>query len=466
MTEQTPDTPTLDLSLSNDPDAKALADKISALPYITQAVLLPDLHIKDGMEAPSSFVTATEGVIAPHLASAALNDGMGLVVTDIDADDVTAEQLDAILVAMNRPAAPTKVSSTKYSWSPEQLDAAMRQGAGPQAKDYGLDDGVLDAVEDRGQATDEPLSEEDIVACMPKFLRRHKFSRSEIGLNFGGNHFLEVQAVDRVVDAETAERFGLAPGKLVVMYHLGPGPLGGNLLNLYAYRRKPPFHRKAGYAFFRWLFQASRGKAFRRLFGGFSDWLVVEEDSGPGRMLATAFHVVKNYGFAYRMGTVRAILDALAEVLNCGQDRAKLLVDISHNILQPERIDGKRLWVSRHNACRPIEGFPGIVAGSNQVPSCITIGPAGCEERLGGYDHGVGILLEKAIAAGEVAPDPRGLTTERVKMIRGTEQVHSRDPQPLLDATVIERAMTALTDANFARPVAYVRPLKTLKHKI
>ena len=451
----------LDLSMSKDGAALALAKKVAADPHILQTVLLPDLHIKGAMEAPSSFVAACKGVIIPHLISSAVNDGMGLISTNIDAKDVTTEQLEALCVAINREAARTKFSTTKYSWSAEQLDKAIRYGAEPLAKDYGLDESFLDAIEDRGRATPEPLKPEDVAQCVPKFLLKSKFTRSEIGINFGGNHFLEIQAVDRIVDEENARKLGLKEGKLVVMYHLGPGPLGGNLLNLYAYRRKPSLHRKLGYAMFRYIFQASRGKAFRKTFGGLNKWLVVEEDSPQGKALATAFHITKNYGFAYRMGTVRAIMDAVGGVLGIEDRAMRLVVDISHNIFQPENFDGERVWVSRHNACRPIEGFPGIISGSNNIPSCITIGPNGCEERIGGYDHGIGILLDKS--ADRLTEDPRSLQAIRFEVPRGADHAITRKPYSLMKANVLEKVVDKLSGADFTRPVAYVRPLATLK---
>ncbi len=451
----------LDLSMTQDQRARVVAGEIAALPYVRQTILLPDLHFKSYMEAPSSFVTATEGVIVPHLASAAINCGMGLVRTDIDADQVAPEQLEAIAVAINREAAPNKFSTTKYSWSVEQHSKAMRCGAEPLLKDYGLDPSFVEAFEDRGRATPEPLKEEDIRRCVPRFLRKNKFARSEIGINFGGNHFLEAQVVDRVVDSEQAARFGLEAGKLAIMYHLGPGPLGGNLANLYAYRIKPSRRRRMGYAVFRYLYQASKGRARRKTFGGLSRWLAIPDESPEGEVLGNVMHVVKNYGYAYRAGTVRAIMDALAEVFGDGASRARLVVDVSHNMLQPEQHDGRRFWVCRHNVCRPIENFPGIVAGNSQVPSCICVGMPECENQVSGYDHGAGTLLKAA--TGQLAEDPRGLQTQLIEVPRGGRQVVGRRPMPVLRADMVEDVMATLEKAEFVRPVAYMRPMMTLK---
>ena len=445
--------------------AEQIADDIAALEYVVESVRLPDLHLKDGMEAPSSLVVATRNAIVPHLVSESINDGMGLISTGFDADDVSPEQLEAILRFVNRAGATSKAASTSYSWTRELLEAACRVGAEPLLEHYGLDPKFLNSIEDRGRATDEPLSYSEFASAVPRLLRNTRLTRGEIGLNFGGNHFLEIQRVDRIVDESEAERMRVRPGELVVMYHLGPGPLGSILSNLYAYRSKPQLHRKVGYALFRNLLHVAKGLHFHRTFARLNDWLAIDADSDQGRALSSVLRVIKNYGFAYRMATIAGIADALQDTLGIGQSSLGLVVDMSHNMLQPETIAGDDYWVSRHNCCRPVTGMPGIVAGNHQVASCLTVGPQGCDDKLGGYDHGVGFLIERAQQTGSIDPDPRGLDVRRLRMTRGTDELHQREVLPLLSSGVIEQAVASLEGMGFARPVAYLRPLATLKHK-
>ena len=48
----------------------------------------------------------------------------------------------------------------------------------------------------------------------------------QVGSLGSGNHFLEIQAVDQIYDADTAEAFGLAPSQVCVMIHCGSRGLG------------------------------------------------------------------------------------------------------------------------------------------------------------------------------------------------------------------------------------------------
>ena len=60
-------------------EVRDLLEAIQSLPEYETHVELPDLHLKDQMEAPSSTAVATGDYIIPTLASAAINDGMSIM---------------------------------------------------------------------------------------------------------------------------------------------------------------------------------------------------------------------------------------------------------------------------------------------------------------------------------------------------------------------------------------------------
>lgn len=447
-------------------EAERRADWIDSLPYVTGTLRLPDLHMKPGMESPSSLVVAAANTIVPHLVSESINDGMGLVATQLMADDMPASTATEILRRINEEGSVTKARPSKYSWTPDLLQHACREGASPLLEHYGLDESFVDSFEDGGRSLPRALTSAEFTSAVPGYLRRTRLTRSEIGLNFAGNHFLEVQVVDEIVDAAACDAWGLRPGQVVVMYHLGPGPLGSILSNLYAFRAKPQLHRKLGYAFFRSLLHAGKGKSRRRAFSKLTNWLTLDPESEEGAAYANVLNVIKNYGFAYRVGSVAAIVDAVHEVSGMDRASSRLVVDMSHNMLQPETVGDETRWVSRHNCCRPRPGAPGIVAGNHQVPSSLTIGPAGCDAQLSGYDHGVGFLIEQAQVSGGLEADHRGLEVRRLSMTRGTQELHDDRVLPLLERSPLDSALRTLAEKGMAEPVAFLRPLATLKHKV
>jgi RNA-splicing ligase RtcB len=455
------------LSMTEDVKAQDSARHVASLPYVTDVIMLPDIHIKNNMEAPSSMIAATSGHIAPYLASGAINCGMGYIATGIDADKVSPEQLENILVKINSLAAKTKFTTTKYSWSEELLLDVLLKGAGPAIEYYGLDKSWLNNIENKGTSNIKDIKVDAIEKCVPDFLLSSKFTRSEVGLNFGGNHFFEIQAVDHIFDSSIVTEWGLSEGKLGIMYHLGPGPFGGNLLNLYESRKKPSLHRKLGYGFFRCLYQAMKGWDRWKNFGGFNNWMLLKEDSESAKTFETVVGVIDNYAYAYRMGTIKATVDVLEDVFGASYKDlgVRLVTDISHNILAQETYNGQNYWVTRHNCCRPRNGFAGIVAGSHRANSCISYGLEGCENFVCGYDHGVGKLLQNAESEGTIREDSRKLYSMKYTMYPGTTKVISNEKFGIYDTFLIDKVTGKLSDAGIISRAAYMRPLATLKMK-
>ena len=70
---------------------KELLNNISLLREYDSHIILPDIHYKPKMEAPSSTAIATGDYIIPSLASAAINDGMSIIKLPFKKDELTSE---------------------------------------------------------------------------------------------------------------------------------------------------------------------------------------------------------------------------------------------------------------------------------------------------------------------------------------------------------------------------------------
>ena len=438
-------------------------EEIARLPYVDGVLALPDLHWKARMEVPSSIAIATRGVVVPEFTSAAINDGMGVVRTGLTADEMTPERLERFFTRVNAHSAAHYFDANRYSISGEELRRVVSEGARGLLGRYGLEESVLGRIEDGGRVpgSDEvaPLAE-----VVPLQLLATGFSRSEMGLNFGGNHFLEVQVVDGILDGAVAARWGFERGQVVVMYHLGPGPFGATLLHHYSRRLKLQPARVPLYLLSKLLFhyaqRAGRGSTtskwalhFRR-----NTWTPYPVDSAEGRLVRRALAAATNFGYGYRMATIRAILDGLRETISSDLS-AELFCDVSHNGLAATG-DGR--WVARHNACRLEAGKATIVAGSADVPSYLGIG-ADRFEGLNSYDHGAGHLIECYRDADRL-PTATGTVT-RFRMTRGRNaRLLARDEVPVRSAEPIERLMDCFERRQMMRPVVRLRPLGNLKN--
>jgi RNA-splicing ligase RtcB len=411
-------------------------------------------------------VTIASDAMVPTFTSLALNDGMGLVATDLPAEGWTRERVLRLFGAINRHASRHVLEGNRYSLSGGDLVQAALLGAPGVALRYGLDAAIADGMEDGGSV---PVPDgTDWREIVPPVLRATALGRSEMGLNFGGNHFLELQEVEEVLDPAMAAAWGLAPGRLLVMYHLGPGPFASTLLHHFT-RRQCLKGRRAPFFFFSklWLHfgpGAPESSPRRKWEAHFQrrPWAPIAPESEEGRRLRLAIALATNFGFAYRMATIAAIRDGLSEIASAPA-RVDLVCDTSHNSLTEEPGPDGPQWVSRHNACRITPGAPSIVSGSWDVPSYLGCGAADSGFGLASHDHGAGQLIQAERRAGRLA-EARG-TTLRVRMTRGRNgAIRSVEEIPVRSAEPIDRLMGTLEAAGALSRVVRLRPLGTLKN--
>ena len=382
---------------------------------------------------------------------------------------MTPERIRGFFTHIGVHASAHPMEANRYSLSTTDLHAALLGGARAATRRYGLPESWATRMEDDGCITSWPDGDPRVGESIPRLMLRSSATRSEMGLNFGGNHFLELQAVDRIVDAETAARWGLRAGQLVVMYHLGPGTFGGTLLHHLSRRLKTSRERVPVYftakLLFHYLQRARQGRLwdkwglhFRR-----NEFTAIPAESDAGKLFRRALTMATNVGSAYRMATVRAVLDGLASAITPGV-RAELLCDVSHNGIHQDADAGGHLWTARHNACRLVAGAPTIVAGSSDVPSYLGLGDSGHGEQLiDSYDHGAGHLIE--LARGTADATPADGHVLRVRMDRGRNaRVLSTQRVPMRSAGPIERLMECFEAHRAMRPVVRLRPIATLKN--
>jgi tRNA-splicing ligase RtcB len=392
---------------------------------------------------------------------------MGVVRTGLTVGEMSAERLEAFFTRVNSHAAANFYDTNRYSISPDELRRVLFEGAQGLLSRYGMDESMLERIEDRGRYPSTTLGSGSLAELVP-FQMMTKFSRSEMGLNFGGNHFLEVQAVDEVFDTEVARRWGFERGQVVVMYHLGPGPLGGTLLNHYSRRTKLPparvplfFLSKLLFHYVQRMGRGSLGKKWETHFRQ-NGWTPIPASSEEGILIRRAMAMAINYGFGYRLGTIRAIWDGLHEAISPSLPH-DLFCDITHNGAAETSSPDGLSWVARHNACPLEPGKPTIVAGSCDVASYLGIAEGGADPRLNSYDHGAGNLIEHYRDSGRLESVPGAVM--RFRMTRGRNAtLTSRKEIPLRTSEPIDRLMRCFAEHGMMRPVLKLRPLGNLKN--
>ena len=450
------------------PEVDSLLAELSRLPFVESVLGLPDRHQKAQMEVPSSIGIVTRDVLVPEFTSVAVNDGMGVVLTDLEAAGLTAERIGAFFNRIGSHAAGHVFDTNRYSLSEDDFRRVLTEGGRAVAARYGFDPSIVERMEN-GACVEVPgVGDRRVTARVPWALLHSRFSRSEMGLNFGGNHFLELQVVDQILDRAVATRWGLEAGQVIVMYHLGPGPFSGTLLHHFSRRTKLDPSRAPFFFLSKLLFHygqrarhGSRSAKWRTHFRS-NRWTPIRANSEAGEVFRAALAMATNFGYAYRLATVRAIFDGLRETISPSVG-AELLCDVSHNGIFEEQRDGGRCWVARHNACRLEPGRPAIVAGAWDVPSQLGIGEAGAGDGLHSYDHGAGHLIERARAARQLGATRD--TVLRLRMTRGRgARVLGRESVPVLSAGPLDGLMECFADRQLMRSVVRLRPIGNFKN--
>ena len=184
--------------------------------------------------------------------------------------------------------------------------------------------------------------------------QRPRVSRADAdqcGTLGSGNHFLEVQVVDRVLDEEAAAVMGLREGQITVLIHSGSRGLGYQVCDDYlaAFRGAP---KKYGFTL------------------PDPQLACAPVHSPEGQAYLGAMRAAANYAWCNRQLLIHQAREIFAEVFGVPWETLgmELVYDVAHNIAKFEQHDvggtSKRVCVHRKGATR---AFP---PGTPRSPSC------------------------------------------------------------------------------------------------
>ncbi len=451
---------------------KELLNNISLLREYDSHIILPDIHYKPKMEAPSSTAIATGNYIIPSLASAAINDGMSIIKLPFKKDELTSEVIKSLFSEINSHASKSKFDMNKYSLTKNELLDVCLHGASAVLEKFKLDSNILESMELNG-VMNKGLTSQDIHRLVPKALLKSKFGRGEFGLNFKGNHFLELQYVDKVNNMDYASGFNVKENDVMVMTHLGPGPFTGNLLRLYTNRENLGFLHRSLYLFAKLYFHFIEGRRSDlnfsevvKIFFNPKKYQSFDISTNLGRDMYKLIQIGTNYGYAYQLGTFTAIRDAVRKVQNqygLSEGDVKLIWNVSHNSIYQEQVEGKNQFVTRHNSVRIYKNTPTILAGSFDVPSCIGINYAPDNNiLLNTHDHGIGAIITRLKDLNTLKFSNR--LSRRYFYKRGSLVLENTKESKVYNLDSIEEIAEYFNEQKLFSPWYYIQPIATLKN--
>jgi tRNA-splicing ligase RtcB len=423
---------------------------------VGHVVVMPDMH--QGYGFPIGGVAASrypEGVISPGAIGYDINCGVRLLASSIDIDE--AEPHLADLASAINHFCPSGVGTKGHiHLSEKELDEVCREGSRWAHK--------------KGYATENDLrrTEEDgrLEGADPGKVSKRAKERGlpQLGTLGAGNHFIEVDLVDEVLDAQAAGAMGLRRGSLVVLIHCGSRGFGHQICTDYVHQ-----------------FQA----AVRQYNITLPDRELVcaPLQSPEGQAYLAAMRSAANYAFANRQVLAHFARKAFEQVLagKVGDWRLHQVYDIAHNMgkIETHEVEGKRVKVCVHRkgATRafgpgfeglPEEyretGQPVLVPGSMGTASWVLVGTQGSMERsFGSTCHGAGRVMSRSKAKKSIQGDKlrRDLEKEGIHVRAGSlAGLAEEAPQAYKD---VDSVVATVAGAGIARKVARLIPRVVIK---
>lgn len=425
---------------------------------------MADWHYGYGL--PIGGVVATDiehgdqgGAISPGAVGFDINCGVRAVALNIEATDIPNLEKLARRLNGRIPAGGSGKGGIEMTES--KLNTILRGGLNE------LESIDVDQHHVTGTIESEGCFDVDELTISQRAKQRGMRALGTLG---SGNHFLELQRVSEIVDAETAKKWNLSENQVVAMIHSGSRGLGHQVCSDHIHQLE--------------LRLKQRGN------------LWVDDEWGyelPDRQLASApihskqgqaylndMKTAANYAFTNRAVLTDRLFKGLKAEL--GEEiELSTLYDVSHNIAKIEEhvIHGKNCTcaVHRKGATRAFSGTqpdlhatfaqtgqPVVVPGDMGRGSWLMAGPQTEQNQaFGSACHGAGRALSRSAARRKINSEAKEkeLRDKGIIVQAATKNILSEEaPEAYKD---VDRVIQNTAIANLARPVLRLEPMAVIK---
>lgn len=428
----------------------------ATLPGVVKASLaMPDIH--QGYGLPIGAVVASRvdgGIISPGAAGYDINCGVRLLRTPLMHDELDNKTLKLLINGLFSIIPCGVGSCGVITLSEKKYENVLSQGVSWATKE-GLATEADQEHTEAGGALD---------GADPDKISDHAKKRGirQLGTLGSGNHFLEVQVVDRIYYEEAARIMGLTPGRIVVMIHSGSRGLGHQVCTDYLSRIHHSANKK------HYLPKVS-GLVYAPL------------DSPDGRDYLAAMRAAANYAWVNRQVMTHRVREVFEKALKVPFSDITLIYDLAHNIVKIEEheVEGRKtlLAVHRKGATRSYPpgnkevpevyrkiGQPVLIPGDMARSSYVMVGTdKAMKQSFGSASHGAGRLLSRTAARKRA----RGRSIKEEMEDRGVYALAKKQavlaeemPEAYKD---IESVVEVTHQVGLARKVARLKPLGVIK---
>ncbi len=356
------------------------------LPGMQQVVGLPDLHPGRGYPVGAAFFST--GRFYPALVGNDIGCGMALWQTDVLAAKARPDKLDQQLGNLDHA-----IDAAEWA-ALVQLEPALDQQR--QALQQALSDAGIDGA-----------------------------AMASLGTIGGGNHFIELQVVDQVLEPARFDAAGLQAKRLQVLVHTGSRGLGQQIL--------------------------------RRHVDQFSHAGLEAESSA-------AQQYFQQHACALQFAKLNRLLAGL-RVLQRLRCSGALVLDVHHNFVASQEIGGQAGWLHRKGASPADQGLVMLPGSRGDYSYLLAPNPAPGEAALFSLAHGAGRKWQRSDCKGRLfklaTPQQLSRTPLGGRVIcEDKALIYEEAPQAYKN---VDSVKDCLIGANLAQPVARNKPLISYK---
>ena len=426
---------------------------VATLPGIVEAALaMPDIH--QGYGFPVGGLAATDpaagGVVSPGGVGYDINCGVRLLVLPLEVGEL-GERKESLVheIARLAPAGAGREAHLRLRGA--KLDRVLTEGPAALLERGIGTPGDVEHTESGGR-----LPGADPGCVSPRARER---GSGQLGTVGSGNHFIEVQRVERVLHADAARAYGLAEGAVTVLIHSGSRGFGHQVCT----------------------------DQLKRMDATARDLEIELPDrqlacapvsSAQGREYLAAMAAAANFAWANRAAIAHQVREAVRTALgDAAADGTRQVYDVAHNVAKLEPYGDRELCVHRKGATRAFPpGHPEIpkrhreagqavfIPGSMGTASYVLAGrPGSIERSFGTTCHGAGRLLSRTAARKRIGGaelrrrlEARGITV-RCPSNRGLSE---EAPFAYKD---VDAVVGVVERAGLAERVAELRPIGVVK---
>ncbi|MFX1509124.1 MAG: RtcB family protein [Promethearchaeota archaeon] len=432
---------------------------VATLPGVIEPVLaMPDAHWGYGlpMGAVGAF-DAEDGIISAGCTGFDINCGVRLIRTNLTHDEVKPKLRQLVDELFNR--VPAGVGSKgKIRLSERQFNDVIRLGARWAVEnDHGVEADLVHCEEGGGM--------EGAAITAPQISEKaRRRGRPQLGTLGAGNHYLEVQRIEKIFDETSAQVFGLEKNQVVVMLHCGSRGFGHQVATDYLERMEAAVKK-----YNIWL-------PDRQL-------VCAPATSQEGQDYYAAMKAAVNFAFCNRQVMTHWIREGFEAVFKRDWDSMglNLIYDVTHNICKFEThvLNGSKrdLYVHRKGATRSFGpghpkipqdyrsvGQPVLIGGSMGTASYVLVGTEqAMKETFGSTCHGAGRAMSRRAAIRKYhGRDVKHALESKGEVVRSisTKILAEEAPNAYKDVHVV---VDSVHGADISRKVASQIPLGVVK---